>query len=294
MHRFVAGAVIGIVVLLLVPVVRVAPAFAGAGASDGPGGSVTVGASTGSSSGGSSGAPVPGGPGSSGGGNGTAPVCIDTVLELNNELGPPPGASLPGSWYSITCYYHSGASTTHTRWISTGKPPTAAPPVAPYAVALRAERSLHLPSPSISFNPSAWAVVNLPTWLWVDAAIWHPYAVSASVGTVTATAVATPVSVQWTMGDGSVLSCAGPGTVYQPALAPSAQSTGCSYVFPTSSAGQPSTDGNPNDGAYTVTAAIVWEVSWTSRGAAGGGALPSLETTSTAPLRVLQIESVNG
>lgn len=293
MRRLVVALAVGAVMVVGVPLVGSSPAYGGVGAGDNSGGTVTVGASAGAS-----GAGTPGGTGSgspvstSGGGGGT--VCTDTVLTLNNALGPPPGATLPGSWYSITCTDSGGASTTETLWISQGSAPAPVPPVAPYTVALDADRSLQLPRPALSFDPPLAAVVNLPTWLWIDPDLWHPFSVSATVGGVTATATAVPVSVAWDMGDGASLSCPGPGAVYRPALSPSAQQTDCAYTYTMSSAGQPSADGNPNDGSFAVTASVVWEVSWTATGAPGGGALPSVETSSTARLRVLQIESVNG
>jgi hypothetical protein len=165
--------------------------------------------------------------------------------------------------------------------------------VDPYAVALQAENSINLPSPAINFNPPTNAVVNLPTWLWIDAALWHPYAVSATVGVVTATATATPTSVTWDLGDGDAVSCAGPGTPYRTDLPSSAQQTSCSYAYPTTSQGQPASDGNPDDGAFRVTATVAWQVAWTAQGAPGGGNLPSLTTTSAASLRVEQVQSVS-
>jgi hypothetical protein len=158
---------------------------------------------------------------------------------------------------------------------------------------LQAENSLNLPSPTINFNPPANAVVNLPIWLWIDAGLWHAYSVSATVGAVTATAIATPVSVTWNLGDGNALSCSGPGTIYRTDLPSSAQQTSCSYTYGTTSRGQPTPDGNPDDGAFRVTATVAWQVAWTAQGAPGGGALPPLTTTSAANLRVEQVQSVN-
>jgi hypothetical protein len=222
------------------------------------------------------------------------PICTTDVLTLNNAVGPPPGVTTPGSWFSILCTNAGGGTTTTNLWISNtpGAPP-AAPAVDPYAVALQAENSLNLPSPTIGFNPPTNAVVNLPTWLWVDAALWHPNVVSATVGTVTATATATPTSVTWNLGDGGSLVCAGPGTAYRTDLPSSAQQTSCSYVYQMTSLGQPSPDGNPNDGAFRISATVAWQVVWTAQGAPGGGNLPALTTNSAANLRVEQVESVN-
>ena len=97
----------------------------------------------------------------------------------------------------------------------------------------------------------------------------------------------------WTTGDGTVVTCGGPGTVYDPARPSAWQSTYCSHVYARTSLGQPTPDGDPDDGQYPVTATVEWAVSWSAVGAAGGGSLPTLYTTSTTGLRVVQVESLN-
>ncbi len=274
--------------------VGAAPAYGGASGSDGPGGSVTVGAGSGSGSGGAPGGPgTSGGPGGAGSGGSSSPwACTYTALTLNdNSL--PPGGPTPGAWYSVTCVDHTtGVQTTQTEWIP-DQAAAGAPQVDPYSLALQAEHSMELPRPLIATDPGGASVVNLATWLWIDPSSWHGYQVTASAGPVSATASALPVSVTWSMGDGDSVTCLGPGTPYDPQLADSLQSTDCSYRYAVSSAGQPAVDGNPNDGAFTVTATIAWSVSWSAHGAPGGGTLPSLSTSAAVPLRVQQVESVN-
>jgi hypothetical protein len=99
-------------------------------------------------------------------------------------------------------------------------------------------------------------------------------------------------SVTWTTGDGSTVTCDGPGTAYNPALSAEEQSTNCSHTYKTTSAGQASADGNPNDAAFTVTATVTWTVAWAGPNGSAG-VLPSLTTVGTFSLRVAQIESVN-
>ena len=274
--------------------VYASPAFAGAAGTDGPGGTVTVGASDGGSSPGGPGGALPPGGGSGGGTSGGSPwACIYTSLVLNDEGGFAPGGSTPGGWYSVTCIDDAtGAATTRTEWISDQAVATA-PAVDPHQVALQAENSLDLPVPSLHVNPSGPSVVNLPTWLWIDPSVWHQYSVTASAGTVSATAVATPESVTWEMGDGGAVVCTGPGHPFEAALPAGGQRTPCAFTYRTSSAGQPSSDGNPDDAAYTVRATITWDVSWTAQGAPGQGLLPSLTTSAESSLRVVQVESVN-
>ena len=136
--------------------------------------------------------------------------------------------------------------------------------------------------------------MNLPTWLWVDDAMWHPYSVTASVGLVSATAVATPISVTWTMGDASVVSCDGPGVPFDVTRPASQQTTSCVYVYRISSAGGSAPDGDPDDAAFTVQATVSWAVEWSAEGSPGGGALPTLTTSASTRLRVEQVESIFG
>ena len=96
----------------------------------------------------------------------------------------------------------------------------------------------------------------------------------------------------WNTGDGSVVTCSGPGTAYNPDLSADAQSTNCSHVYTVTSADQPTPAGNPNDAAFTVTATITWTVAWSGPNGSAG-ALPSLTTHASSSLKVAQIESVN-
>jgi hypothetical protein len=207
----------------------------------------------------------------------------------------PPGGPGPGDWYLVQCPGTQADEDGHPVWIPTGPsapPVVAGPGISPRALALQAASSITLPSPSIEVNPAAFSVVNLPTWLAIDPVVWHEFQATASVGRVSATASATPETVTWSMGDGAVVDCAGPGSQYNLDLAPDQQSTSCAYTYARSSFGEPSTDGNPNDGAFDVTASVTWNVRWTATGAPGGGTLPSLHTESTVAVRVEQVESI--
>ena len=150
-----------------------------------------------------------------------------------------------------------------------------------------------LPVPTLLYDPSGSSVVGLATWLWIDPSLWHDDSVTATAGGVSATAVARPIGVTWTTGDGSQLTCGGPGVPYLTATPASWQSTYCSHTYADSSLGQPSPDGDPDDGRYPVSATVEWAVSWTAVGATGGGVLPTLYTTGGTSLRVVQVESLN-
>ncbi len=277
-------------------VLTAGPSSGSASGGEGPGGTVTVGASAGASSGGSPGNPAgPGGSSGANSGSGGSPwSCTYMPLGLNDQA-LPPGGPTPGGWYSMTCNEtDTGASFNRTLWISAQTPSPSLPTVDPRALALQAERSLQLPRPAVHFNPPGSSVVNLPTWLWIDGSIWHPYSVTATAGSVTATAVATPTFVTWTMGDGSVVNCDGPGMPFDVSRPAAQQTSSCDYVYRITSADQRTPDDNPDDAAFGVLASVSWAVEWSAQGAPGGGALPTLTTSTLTGLRVEQVESIFG
>jgi len=274
---------------VVVQLAIVARALADVTAGDG-GNTVTVGASNSSSAPGGPGHPTSGG---AVGGGVRGPVCSYTLLPPSEQatLGTGP-ASGPGNWYELDCtgptlgLYPGGVV-----WLAS---PTAAAtaPANPSTLLAQAVRSLALPSPNLGVNPPGFSVTNLPTWLWIDPAMWHAYSATASAGGVSATAVATPVAVAWQMGDGGSLACNGPGVPYQVGLPATEQHTYCSYTYRQPSIGEPSPNGDVNDGAFPVRATVSWAVTWTASGAPGGGTLPPLSTTSTTAIKVEQVESI--
>ena len=162
-----------------------------------------------------------------------APACTYIPLPASQAAAFGPGGPTPGSWYFVKCpgrklTIYTGALS----WFPSASPVKAIPPaVAPSALALQATNLLTLPSPIVNLNPSAFSIVNLSSWLWIDPQTWHSFRATATAGGVSATAIATPVSVSWSMGDGHTVVCDGPGTPYDPAIPEAAQSTACSYTF---------------------------------------------------------------
>jgi hypothetical protein len=289
-RRFVAGCAL----LVFIGTVHAASAYAGAWTADSTN-SVSVGASSTASSPGSRPIGKNNGNGTSAsrhGGTANPSPSQCALVPLASSTALPPGGSIPGQWYVMSCNGQAFIPSTGLFWIPYSKAVPTTGVVDPQALAEQAAKSIVLPDPTIHTNPSDTTIVNFTTWLWVSAEVWHAMNASATAGSITATATATPTSVTWTMGDGSTAVCDGPGTPYYPSQPLAGQSTNCSYTYRSSSAGEPSVDGNPNDGAYPVTASITWAVTWTVAGASGGGALPPLRTSSTIPLRVEQVESV--
>ncbi len=278
---------LGLVLLGAISLSQENSAHAGSVGVNEGGGTISVGVTTSGSTPGTPGAQAP-----SGGGTGNpGVVCVYTPVDPGYAATLAPGGPTPGQWYVMTCATlgNPGMSFTDV-WIPTAAP---TPPVSPSAVAAQAAASILLPAPVVSSNPATTSYVNLSTWLWIDGSIWHSYSATASAGGVSATAVATPTEVTWSMGDGQSVTCSGPGVAYRPQVDATQQSTPCQYTYRTSSVGRPSSGGDPNEGSFPVTASISWAVSWSSVGAAGGGSLPTLVTSSQVSLRVEQIESLN-
>lgn len=242
-----------------------------------------------------------GGSGSSTGGGSTQQQCPDyvpySVAFPGTDGGPPPaGALQPGAWYVDLCATGSAQGmATGVQWFGAGQVP-GTPPPDPATVGAEAASELQLPNPLLVLSPATTGYVNLAEWLWIEPSIWHPFTTTAQAcnagGCTNASATATPAYVAWNTGDGSILTCDGPGTAYSPAIPADAQSTSCSHTYTTTSAGQPTPNGNPNDAAFTITATVTWSVVW-SGPAGSAGSLPSLTTHASTSLKVAQIESVN-
>lgn len=164
--------------------------------------------------------------------------------------------------------------------------PVGEPAVDPTVLRGEAVDRLALPAPAVGMNPPGDQVVHIESWLWVDKAMWTTYSESVSAGGVTTTVSAIPLSVTWEMGNGDTVVCAGPGTAYDPSRPAADQATDCAYTYRHSSAGQPGE-------AYQVTATVEWEVSWSVTGAAGGGALPAMLTSSSVGVRVAEMQALN-
>ena len=106
--------------------------------------------------------------------------------------------------------------------------------------------------------PGSVGLVGMPVWLWASAPnqqSWGPITRSASAGGVSVTATAKVSRVRWQMGDGSVVVCTGPGTVYEDRFGKSDSPT-CGYTY-------------SKQGTYTVRAESQWTVSWSGMGQSG-------------------------
>jgi hypothetical protein len=165
------------------------------------------------------------------------------------------------------------------------------PPTAANVLGLWAVSHVAWNPPGVGTSPplSAAAVVNLPTYLYLNPGAWQTFTATATAGNVSATATAVPQEVVWTT-DGASVTCPGQGVPYNSAWGNSpapAGSGACTYTYSDTSADQPG-------GTYSLSATVWYHATWTSTGAGGAagdlGLVPG--PTVTEQITVKQIASV--
>ena len=147
----------------------------------------------------------------------------------------------------------------------------AAPPD-PATLAQQAVASMQLLAVRVGIVPEARVgsvgLVGMPNWMWVsapDAQTFGPITRTASAGGWTVSATAQVASVSWYMGDGRVVTCAGPGTAYEASYG-KASSPDCGHTY-------------TRQGDYTVRATSHWVVTWSGIGQAGTISLDLTQAT---------------
>lgn len=171
-----------------------------------------------------------------------------------------------------------------------GGAPAGVPVVTPAQLALEARDQLPLTAPTVHRSPdetgdyegSPFTWVHLWTYFWTEPADFRSLTQTVSVGAVSATVIATPVALVFEPGDGGeAVTCAGPGSAWTEADGNDAPASGCGYQYR-----------RVTEGEVDSQLSISWQVTWTGTGATGG-ALPAMQTSTLAPLRVLQVQVVN-
>jgi hypothetical protein len=160
-------------------------------------------------------------------------------------------------------------------------------PVDPAELARQLLAQIQLARIDIGITPSPGhtGFVGLPTYLWVNnpgARTLGPISDSTSAGGVTVTISAKVSRVEWSLGDGTTITCTGAGTPYRTEFRARPSPT-CGHVYQHPSTSLP-------DGAYQVTAKAVWDVSWTGGGQAG--TIP-FEVTSETSIRMSEAQALN-
>jgi hypothetical protein len=181
------------------------------------------------------------------------------------------------------------------RWVDTDEvdyadiwqylPGTPDPGPDPAALARQAydQVPLVVPQPATSPPTGEPQVVGLPTWLWIDPAAWGTFTADATIPGLTVTVTATPRAVTWDMGDGTQVTCDGPGTPWAPA-GDDGQRSDCTHTYQFTSAGEPG-------GRYAASATVTWGVTWAAS-TGEGGTLVDASRTAAFGLEVTERQAV--
>ncbi|RPK55816.1 ATP/GTP-binding protein [Streptomyces sp. ADI95-17] len=226
----------------------------------------------------------------SSGGSSDAPKCSYTKMvpqpppeNLAMQDGKEQGGK--GAVYQVNC---PATDRIGTVWIPEGKNP-AEPAVDPEVVARQAVDSMKLDVPDIDINPKPGGrgLVGMPVWMAVDrsATTYGPISASATAGNVTVTATAKVAKIVWSMGDGAVVTCTSPGSVYKKSYGMKA-SPDCGHVYKQASDSVPG-------GKFRVTATATWAVNWQVAGGSGEtGQLTEVRSSQVA-LTIVESQAVN-
>jgi hypothetical protein len=166
------------------------------------------------------------------------------------------------------------------------------PVVTPAGLAEQAVKTITFPHPSGDRSPRASLLYQgLPftyvkgfwTFYWTDPSTWKTLSATASAAGMSATVTARPVELVFDPGDGSdSASCLGPGRPWQASDGNGAPTDGaCAYQYT-----------KVTSSPITSTQTIVWQITWVGTGNSNGE-IPSLSTSTSGQLQVLQIQVVN-
>lgn len=194
------------------------------------------------------------------------------------------GTSPSGRWATRTCVNQLGQEVSSTV-VPLAVGGGGAVAVDPRILLEDALARLRIPDPQMAANPplGSASLVRVPAWLWLDGGYWQARSATASAGGASATVTAEPVAARWSMGDGTVVACDGPGRPWS-ATAPAAGSP-CSHTYLASSSAQPGD-------AYPVTVTVTWTVSWTSTVPGVGGDLEDQTRSASVPVRVAEVQAL--
>lgn len=132
------------------------------------------------------------------------------------------------------------------------------------ALARKAVEQMNLQGPDIGIapKPSGMGLVGMPVWMWSKHGPTRtgPASETATAGSTTVTARAVVQTIDWDMGDGTTVTCEGPGEPYKPEYGK--RQSACGHMYEQSSADQAGK-------RYSVQATTTWAVHWTGAGQQG-------------------------
>ncbi|MGY0069020.1 hypothetical protein ACWZEH_19965 [Streptomyces sp. QTS137] len=182
-------------------------------------------------------------------------------------------------------------------WVDNGEapPPQYEEAITPEILAALAYQHMQLPDTEVSLAPEETTKVNLPTWAWLDKAVFDEVQATAAINVpgfaIQATTTAKPVSLKLEPGtkDAETYPASGEctinadGSIGEPYSKGKADRTPpCGITYLRSS----------GDGTYDLQATITWEIAWTGTGGTGGD-LPDGTFGNDQAVAVQEIQSIN-
>lgn len=182
-------------------------------------------------------------------------------------------------------------------WVDNGEP---APPqyeeaITPEMLAALAYQHMELPGTKVTLAPEAVTKVNLPTWAWLDKAVFDDVTATAEINVpgfnLQATTTAKPKSLTLDPGtkDATTIPANGEcpivdGKIGEPyAKGKSKETPPCGIVYRRSSGGD----------TYPLKASLTWEISWQGTGQANAVGMPDGTIEAVQDITVEEIQSIN-
>lgn len=220
---------------------------------------------------------------------------LNCYVRYAEEQGKAPldDPSEEGGWYDcinpLCDILSGGTSCSVPIWLPTRPPGVAiSPEQAAQAVAARLEINAIEIGMAPRVNPD-WGHrrthVGVPVWLWVanpGPTTFDGYSVSDSEGGLSVTGSVKVSSLEWNMGDGSVVVCGTKGQSYEAGFG-WAESPDCGHMY------QQTSQSQAGD-RYAVTATSRWQFQWEAGGQTG---TIDLDTQSSESLEVNEMQTVN-
>ncbi|MFJ9540567.1 hypothetical protein ACIRPX_25285 [Streptomyces sp. NPDC101225] len=182
-------------------------------------------------------------------------------------------------------------------WVDNGEapPPQYEEAITPQILAALAYQHIELPGTEVTLAPKAVTKVNLPTWAWLDKAVFNEVKATAAINVpgfnIQATTTATPVSLKLEPGtsDAATYPASGDcainadksiGEPYAPGKANQTPPCGLRYLR------------SSGNGTFKLKATITWQVTWTGSGGTGDD-MPNGTFGTTQDIRVQEIQAIN-
>ncbi|MFF7977650.1 hypothetical protein ACFZDK_00755 [Streptomyces sp. NPDC007901] len=182
-------------------------------------------------------------------------------------------------------------------WVDNGETPPARyeEAISPKILAALAYQHMQLPDTKVTLAPETTTKVNLPTWAWLDKAVFNEVQATAAINvpgfSIRSTTTAKPLSLKLEPGttDAETFPASGEcvinadhsiGEPYAQGKADETPPCGLKYLR------------SSGNGTFKLRATITWEITWTGTGGADGR-FPNGTFGTTQDITVQEIQAVN-